>query len=115
LKQLLGKVTYLNSGDWVEHLTALEYSQNEWKIFEYNEKNFPTVSTKDIKTPINVVTDNINLYINSLPFKNTYHENFYACRQRVTGISAEPWRYFHFCNVYGDVDIFLSGSTAACS
>ena len=36
-----GRVTYLNSGDWVEHLTALEYVQNEWKIFEYNEKEFP--------------------------------------------------------------------------
>lgn len=29
-----GKVTYLNSGDWVEHLTALEYHHNEWNIFE---------------------------------------------------------------------------------
>jgi UDP-2,3-diacylglucosamine pyrophosphatase LpxH len=32
-----GKVTYLNSGDWVEHLTALEYQHNEWTIFEYYE------------------------------------------------------------------------------
>ena len=37
-----GKVTYLNSGDWVEHCTALEYQQNEWTIFEYDEKKFPT-------------------------------------------------------------------------
>ncbi len=29
-----GEVIYLNSGDWVEHLTALEYQQGEWKIFE---------------------------------------------------------------------------------
>lgn len=61
-----GKVTYLNSGDWVEHLTALEYHQNEWKIFEYNEKEFPTAQTKDTKTTVNVMTDDINLYINSL-------------------------------------------------
>jgi UDP-2,3-diacylglucosamine pyrophosphatase LpxH len=61
-----GKVTYLNSGDWVEHLTSLEYSHNEWKIFEYNEKDFPAVATKDIKPPISVITDDINLYINSL-------------------------------------------------
>ena len=61
-----GKVTYLNSGDWVEHLTALEYHQNEWKIFEYNAKDFPAVDTKDVRHSVNVITDEINLYINSL-------------------------------------------------
>lgn len=29
------KVTYMNSGDWVESLTALEYEDNEWKIYDY--------------------------------------------------------------------------------
>ncbi len=33
----IGKVVYLNSGDWVEHLTALEYSQNEWSIYTYSQ------------------------------------------------------------------------------
>ena len=61
-----GKVTYLNSGDWVEHLTALEYSQNEWKIFEYNEKDFQHIPATDMSRKINVVTDEINFYINSL-------------------------------------------------
>lgn len=28
-------VQYLNSGDWVENLTALEYQDNQWKIFNY--------------------------------------------------------------------------------
>ncbi len=32
-----GKCTYLNSGDWVENLTALEYSLKRWKIYHYNE------------------------------------------------------------------------------
>ncbi|MNR11160.1 hypothetical protein D3C85_1274480 [compost metagenome] len=31
---------YLNSGDWVENLTALEYSNKEWKIFKYDHKDF---------------------------------------------------------------------------
>jgi UDP-2,3-diacylglucosamine pyrophosphatase LpxH len=61
-----GKVTYLNSGDWVEHCTALEYHQNEWTIFEYNEKDFPVTQTIEMKPNINVVTDEINFYINSL-------------------------------------------------
>lgn len=30
-----GKVLYLNSGDWVESLTALEYHQREWNIYKY--------------------------------------------------------------------------------
>lgn len=61
-----GKVTYLNSGDWVEHLTALEYHQNEWKIFEYDEKQFQHVPSTDMNRQVNVVTDEISFYINSL-------------------------------------------------
>jgi UDP-2,3-diacylglucosamine pyrophosphatase LpxH len=61
-----GKVTYLNSGDWVEHLTALEYQQNEWTIFEYDEKNFPATQTIEMKPSLSVMTDEINFYINSL-------------------------------------------------
>jgi UDP-2,3-diacylglucosamine pyrophosphatase LpxH len=61
-----GKVTYLNSGDWVEHCTALEYQHNEWTIFEYNEKDFPVTQTVEMKPNVSVMTDEINFYINSL-------------------------------------------------
>ena len=61
-----GKVTYLNSGDWVEHCTALEYQHNEWSIFEYNEKDFPLTQTVEMKPNVSVLTDEINFYINSL-------------------------------------------------
>lgn len=30
-----GEVLYLNSGDWIENLTALEYNQGEWRIYRY--------------------------------------------------------------------------------
>jgi UDP-2,3-diacylglucosamine pyrophosphatase LpxH len=30
-----GKVVYLNSGDWVENLTALEYNEGVWSIYRY--------------------------------------------------------------------------------
>jgi UDP-2,3-diacylglucosamine pyrophosphatase LpxH len=30
-----GKTTYLNSGDWVENLTSLEYVNGEWSIFNF--------------------------------------------------------------------------------
>ncbi|MFD2717875.1 UDP-2,3-diacylglucosamine diphosphatase [Hymenobacter monticola] len=33
-----GEVTYLNSGDWVENLTALEYTATSgWQLYYYNE------------------------------------------------------------------------------
>lgn len=35
-----GAVTYLNSGDWVENLTALEYHNKVWKIFKYDAQDF---------------------------------------------------------------------------
>lgn len=32
-----GEVTYLNSGDWVENLTSLEYYDGNWHIYRYIE------------------------------------------------------------------------------
>jgi UDP-2,3-diacylglucosamine pyrophosphatase LpxH len=32
-----GKTTYLNSGDWIENLTALEFHKNKWSLYEYNK------------------------------------------------------------------------------
>lgn len=30
-----GEVMYLNSGDWIENLTALEYNDNKWSLYYY--------------------------------------------------------------------------------
>jgi UDP-2,3-diacylglucosamine pyrophosphatase LpxH len=35
-----GRVIYLNSGDWVESLTALEYNEKQWKIMKYDPNDF---------------------------------------------------------------------------
>jgi UDP-2,3-diacylglucosamine pyrophosphatase LpxH len=32
-----GKTMYLNSGDWIENLTSLEYVNNEWSIYRFSE------------------------------------------------------------------------------
>ena len=32
-----GKTIYLNSGDWIENLTALEYNHKRWKLYKYVE------------------------------------------------------------------------------
>lgn len=33
-----GSVMYLNSGDWIENLTALEYYDNQWHLYEYHSQ-----------------------------------------------------------------------------
>lgn len=33
----MGEVTYMNSGDWIENLTALEYDGEEWSLYRYEE------------------------------------------------------------------------------
>lgn len=32
-----GKTMYLNSGDWVENLTSLEYNNKRWKLFKFDK------------------------------------------------------------------------------
>ena len=32
-----GAITYLNSGDWIENLTALEYNKGEWSIYRFGD------------------------------------------------------------------------------
>ena len=35
-----GSTLYLNSGDWVENLTALEYNNKRWKLYHYKESDY---------------------------------------------------------------------------
>ena len=42
-----GKVLYLNSGDWVESLTALEYHQGNWSIYKYQPDAFTDLIAED--------------------------------------------------------------------
>ncbi len=45
-----GKTIYLNSGDWIENLTALEYSFKRWRIYHYNhDKLLPFFVDEDVK------------------------------------------------------------------
>jgi UDP-2,3-diacylglucosamine pyrophosphatase LpxH len=32
-----GDVIYMNSGDWIENLTSLEYNEGKWRVYSYNE------------------------------------------------------------------------------
>jgi len=34
-----GSIEYLNSGDWIENLSSLEYTNGEWSIYRFNDKD----------------------------------------------------------------------------
>ena len=47
---------YLNSGDWIEHLTALEYDNGIWSLMEYEKQNVPVTADDDsVNTEIDPV------------------------------------------------------------
>ncbi|RNC87323.1 MAG: UDP-2,3-diacylglucosamine diphosphatase [Winogradskyella sp.] len=59
-----GSTTYLNSGDWVENFTALEYRLKRWKLYNYNndklipfapDEELKSIDTKDLIAAITIV------------------------------------------------------------
>ena len=64
VKNKWGQTTYLNSGDWVENFTALEYQFKRWKIYNYNsdklrafyaDEDIKEIEFKDLIAAITVV------------------------------------------------------------
>src|SRR5215831_449111 len=58
-----GSITYLNSGDWIENLTTLEYSKGEWRIYKYNPDEFiyseTEVTEEELELSNDVLFDNL--------------------------------------------------------
>ncbi len=52
-----GSCIYMNSGDWIENLTALEYEGNEWSMYRYNEDDFIDKQTP-VRIPLRKITPN---------------------------------------------------------
>lgn len=50
-----GEVTYLNSGDWIENLTALEYTKGQWNLYSYLEDHNVINYIEDIIEETNVL------------------------------------------------------------
>lgn len=42
-----GSIMYLNSGDWIENLTSLEYNDGKWVIYKYDDANITDVIDED--------------------------------------------------------------------
>ena len=55
-------IEYLNSGDWVENLTSLEYNKGNWEIYKFNYSDFNTdESFKPINKIFNEMLDDYNI------------------------------------------------------
>jgi UDP-2,3-diacylglucosamine pyrophosphatase LpxH len=66
-----GEVIYMNSGDWIENLTTLEYVNNKWEIFQFDEKAFAGENRVKIldenKIPsLNVISEEVSFFFNSI-------------------------------------------------
>ncbi len=42
-----GSCTYLNSGDWIENLTSLEYRNRKWSLYQYQDEHYVKVADED--------------------------------------------------------------------
>lgn len=56
-----GSVTYLNSGDWVENLTALEYHRGEWQIYRYHATDYSAVDSDTDVSESDDLGDKLNI------------------------------------------------------
>lgn len=66
-----GEVIYMNSGDWIENLTTLEYSNNKWEIYHYDEECALATATTNIKDinkipSLNVVTEEVSFFFKTI-------------------------------------------------
>jgi UDP-2,3-diacylglucosamine pyrophosphatase LpxH len=66
-----GSVMYMNSGDWIENLTSLEYNEGIWDIYQYSEVEISKTEVitlkRDNQIPvINVLTDEVSLFFKSI-------------------------------------------------
>lgn len=62
IKNSTGAITYMNSGDWIENLTALEYNNDKWTIYRYQEDAF--AQSINLKYKDGNTINNIQLFEN---------------------------------------------------
>lgn len=58
-----GSVLYLNSGDWIENLTALEYKNGKWSLYQFQEEK---QDTEVVLEEDEVILDNKLIFHNLL-------------------------------------------------
>lgn len=58
IKTSKGEVMYLNSGDWIENLTALEYNNATWVLYNYQEDTSVINQKEEDEEPTEVLEKN---------------------------------------------------------
>jgi UDP-2,3-diacylglucosamine pyrophosphatase LpxH len=71
IKTEKGSVTYLNSGDWIENLTSLEYEKGKWTIYQYDENEMPMLEKRTKVVPLSKVLSVENLVSQQIAFSAT--------------------------------------------
>jgi len=61
-----GSITYLNSGDWVENLSALEFVDGQWSIFRFSEIDKAEMIKETLEEAVELSNDQL--------FDNMLHE-----------------------------------------
>lgn len=56
-----GKVLYLNSGDWVESLTSLEYTNGNWEIYQFKDFSYVTNDEEELKEELLDLQQQMNI------------------------------------------------------
>lgn len=50
-----GSVKYLNSGDWIENLTSLEYAKGKWSLYQFEEDAQLMSSDSEVNDPSEIL------------------------------------------------------------
>jgi UDP-2,3-diacylglucosamine pyrophosphatase LpxH len=62
-----GSIMYLNSGDWIENLTALEYSNGEWSIYNHQDvAASEEIEKEEEELNVNILFNNLVQEFNEL-------------------------------------------------
>ncbi|PKP48151.1 MAG: UDP-2,3-diacylglucosamine hydrolase [Bacteroidetes bacterium HGW-Bacteroidetes-11] len=67
-----GSITYMNSGDWVENLSSLEYTDGEWSIYQFSK--FDNEKMKMESKEEEKDMDNAKIFNNMLLEFNLHHQ-----------------------------------------
>ncbi len=68
-----GSVVYLNSGDWIENLTALEYHEGKWSIYKHEHVKSDDITEEDELSQMNN-KDLFQLLIKEINHDHEYQE-----------------------------------------
>ena len=107
-------MTYLNSGDWIENLTSLEYYDHGWHIYHYNDEEFKKAEVvgKSSKPELSVIKNEVDFFLISC-IKNPIMKIFYSVQATGNGHISRAMELLPYLQEYGVVDIFLSGANSS--